>query len=195
MSHVGIFGGTFDPIHNGHLITVNYVFEKRGLDKLIFIPSHISPFKTDITTASPQDRMNMVELAIEGFPNFEVSGLEIRNRGISFTVDTIKELKRTYNNIDLIIGYDNIVAFDKWKEPDEIFNMANVVVMKRSIDSGKPAEGKYFDKAIFLNTPLINISATEIRKKIANNLPIDELVPQKVNDYIVKNKLYRTNTI
>jgi nicotinate-nucleotide adenylyltransferase len=171
------------------------VFEKRRLDKLIFIPSNISPFKTGITTSSPEDRINMVKLAIEGFPDFEVSDIEIKNKGVSFTIDTLREFKNNYDNIDLIIGYDNILAFDKWKAPGEIFEIANVVVMKRSVDvPGKP-EDTHFERAVFINTPLINISATEIRKRVANNLPIEELVPQKVNDYIVKNKLYRTNIL
>ena len=191
MSHIGLFGGTFDPIHNGHLITVNYLYEKRNLDKLILMPSYISPLKMDVKSASSEDRFKMAKLAVQGFSNFEVSDFEIKNGGVSYTIDTLKELKKVYEEIDLIIGYDNLLIFDKWKNPEQIFELANVVVMKRSVDSPGSVMNEFCSKATIINTPIIDISSTEIRERVTGNLPIDKLVPQKVNDYIVKNKLYQ----
>lgn len=187
---VGIFGGTFDPIHLGHLITTQYVLEQRKLDKIIFIPCYISPHKTNQNSSNPVHRLNMLRLAIEGIPYFELSDYEIRKGNISYTYDTILELKKTYHYIELIIGYDNLIVFDKWNKPDEILDLAKLVVMKRIIDKDAEIKNKYFDKAIILNTPTIEISSTDIRERVKNKLPIDFLVPKKVKEYIIQNKLY-----
>lgn len=191
MSHIGIFGGTFDPIHNGHLITVEHVLKSRNLDKVIFIPSYVSPFKTDIKASLPEERLEMVRIAIEGNRKFECSDYEIVNKGVSYTIGTITEFKKLYDMIDLIIGFDNIISFDKWKDPEEIFKLVNVVVMKREVDSIAEDKNNFMGKAIYINTPVINISGTEIRKRVRNNLPIENLVPEKVNNYILTNKLYQ----
>lgn len=187
---VGIFGGTFDPIHLGHLITTQYVLEQRKLDKIIFIPCYISPHKTNQNSSNPVHRLNMLRLAIEGIPYFELSDYEIRKGNISYTYDTILELKKTYHYIELIIGYDNLIVFDKWNKPDEILDLAKLVVMKRIIDKDAEIKNKYFEKAIILNTPTIEISSTDIRERVKNKLPIDFLVPKKVKEYIIQNKLY-----
>lgn len=187
---IGIFGGTFDPIHIGHLITTQFVFEQRKLDKIIFIPCFISPHKTNQNSSNPVHRLNMLTLAIENIPYFEINDYEIRKGTISYTYDTIVELKKSYNYIELIIGYDNLIVFDKWHKPDEILDLAKLVVMKRSIDKDVEQKNKYFDKAIILNTPTIEISSTDIRERVKNNLSIDFLVPPKVKEYIMKNKLY-----
>jgi nicotinate-nucleotide adenylyltransferase len=120
MSKVGIFGGTFDPIHHGHLITAQSVREIRNLDKIIFIPSFISPHKSDVISVSPEHRLKMLKLAVEGVDFFEVSDYEINREGISYTIDTLKEFKKKYDELEFIIGYDNIFKFHSWKEPDQI---------------------------------------------------------------------------
>lgn len=188
---IGIFGGTFDPIHIGHLITTQFVLEQRKLDKIIFIPCYISPHKTNYNSSNPVHRLNMLKLAIEGIPYFESSDFEIRKGNISYTYDTILELKKTYHYIELIIGYDNLIVFDKWYKPDEILDLAKLVVMKRVIDKDAEVKNKYFEKAIILNTPSIEISSSEIRERVKNNLSIDFMVPEKVKNYIIKNNLYR----
>jgi len=187
---IGIFGGTFDPIHIGHLITTQFVLEQRKLDKIIFIPCYISPHKTNQNSSNPVHRLNMLRLAIEGIPYFELSDYEIRKGNISYTYDTILELKKTYHHIELIIGYDNLIVFDKWHKPDEILDLAKLIVMKRIIDKDAEVKNKYFEKAIILNTPTIEISSTEIRERVKKKLPIDFLVPKKVKEYIIQNKLY-----
>lgn len=191
MSRVGIFGGTFDPIHNGHLITAQSVKEIRNLDKIIFIPAYISPHKQHAKASSPEHRLNMLRMAIDDIPFFECSDFEIKQHTISYTIDTLKEYKKYYDEIDLIIGYDNIFQFHTWKDPDEIFKLANVVVLKRK--SSHPIEymDKYVESAHFVETRGIEISATDIRNRVHADLPIYYLVPEKVLEYININKLYK----
>lgn len=188
---VGVFGGTFDPIHIGHLITTQYVLEKRKLDKIIFVPCYISPHKTDKNSSNPIHRLNMLRLAIEDIPYFDLTDYEIRKGNISYTYDTIVELRKTYNNIELIIGYDNLVVFDKWHKPDKIVELAKLVVMKRVIDKESGTKNKYFENAIILDTPTIEISSSELRERIKNNLPVSFMAPPKVEEYIRKINLYR----
>ena len=191
MKAVGIMGGTFDPIHLGHLITAQAVREIRSLNKIIFIPAFISPFKTSNKILDSTHRLKMIKLAVEGIPFFDFSDVELKRKNISFTIDTLKELKRTYNKIELIIGFDNIIDFNKWKEPDEILKIAKVVVLKREASIEPKEKDKYYNSAVFVNTPVIEVSSSEIRKRVSDNLPINFLVPDKIKKYIYKNNLYK----
>ncbi|MFA5803891.1 MAG: nicotinate-nucleotide adenylyltransferase [Melioribacteraceae bacterium] len=191
MKPVGILGGSFDPIHLGHLITSYDVLEKRNLEKIIFVPCHMSPHKTDQRPTEDIHRLNMVNLAIEQYPYFESSDYEIRKGDVSYTYNTLVELKKSYDQIELIIGFDNLIVFDKWYRPDDIFDLAKVIVMKREIDNIPVKHNKYFDSVILLETTLIDISSTEIRERVKNNEPIDYLVPSKVKEYISKHGLYK----
>jgi nicotinate-nucleotide adenylyltransferase len=191
MSKIGIFGGTFDPIHMGHLITAQSVREIRNLDKIIFIPAFISPHKKSTEASSTEHRSNMIKIAIEDVPFFECSDIEIKKGGISYTVDTLRELKKNYDKIEFIIGYDNIFSFNKWKDPDEILKLAKILVLKRKSSLPPPFEDKYYHQAIFVQTRGIEISSTDIRERVKHNQPIHFLVPQKVKEYIYKKKLYR----
>jgi nicotinate-nucleotide adenylyltransferase len=190
MSKVGIFGGTFDPIHNGHLITAQSVREIRKLDKIIFIPAFISPHKSDVKTSSAEHRLNMIKIATGDIPFFECSDIEIRRDGISYTVDTLRELKKSYDDLEFIIGYDNIFKFHDWKDPDEIFKLSKIIVLRRKSSLPPPFEDKYSREAIFVQTRGIEISATDIRERVKKGMPIHFLVPQKVEEYIYQNKLY-----
>jgi nicotinate-nucleotide adenylyltransferase len=191
MSKVGIFGGTFDPIHHGHLITAQSVREIRDLDKIIFIPSFISPHKADVNSASPEHRMNMLKLAVEGIDFFEVSDYEIKKEGISYTIDTLKEFKKKYDKLEFIIGYDNIFKFHTWKNPDEIMKITKILVLKRKSSLPPPHEDKYVKSALFVETRGIEISATDIREKVKQGMPIHYLVPEKVKEYIYSFNLYK----
>ena len=190
MSKVGIFGGTFDPIHMGHLITAQSVREIRNLEKIIFIPAFISPHKSDVKTTSAEDRSNMIKLAIDGIPFFDYSDIEIKKGGISYTIDTLKELKKIYDELEIIIGYDNIFTFHTWKEPDEILKLAKIIVLKRKSSHPPQFEDKYYHQAIFVETRGIEISATDIRERVKFEMPINFLVPPAVMEYIYKHKLY-----
>jgi nicotinate-nucleotide adenylyltransferase len=191
MSSAAIFGGNFNPVHNGHLITALKVFEQRKIDKIIFIPAFISPFKTSVPSAHHVHRINMLKAALNGIPYFELSDIELKKEGISYTIDTLKELKDYYSRLELIIGFDNLVEFTKWKDPDEIIKLASLVVLKRAGQDTEHMKNKYFGYAAFPDTPVIEISSTDIRKRVRDNQPIDFLVPEKVKEYIFKNNLYK----
>ena len=195
MRAVGIFGGTFDPIHLGHLITAQALREIRELEKIIFIPAFISPHKVNVKSLGAEHRLEMVRLSIEGIPYFDYSGIEINSASISYTVDTLRKLKAKYDDLELIIGYDNIIDFNTWKEPDEILKLAKLIVLKRKTSIEPEKKDKYFNSAIFVETPTIEISSSEIRNRIGNNLPINFLVPRKVRQYIYKNNLYMEKNI
>ena len=190
MSKVGLFGGTFDPIHNGHLITAQSVRELRKLDKIIFIPSFISPHKADINSAKPEHRLEMIKLATANVDFFDYNDYEIAKGGISYTVDTLREFKKSYDHIEFIIGYDNIFQFHKWKDPDEIMKLAKIIVLRRKSSLPFTSEDKYVKSAIFVETRGIEISATDIRERVKNGKPINFLVPEKVKEYIYNFNLY-----
>jgi len=191
MSKLGIFGGTFDPIHNGHLITAQSVREIRNLDKILFIPSFLSPHKTGVKSAKPLHRLEMIKLAIEGVNFFDYNDYEITKGGISYTVDTLRELKKSHDDLEFIIGYDNIFQFHTWKDPDEIMKLAEIIVLKRKSSHPLTSKDKYVKSAIFVQTRGIEISATDIRQRVATGKPIHFLVPEKVKEYIYDFNLYR----
>ncbi len=190
---IGIYGGCFDPVHNGHLITAETVKEMRNLDKIIFIPTYISPHKQSVKVSEAKHRVNMLHLAIERVPYFECSEIELNRKSVSYTVDTLRELKKKYDHIELIIGYDNIFKFHTWREPDEVLRLAKLVVLRRKLNIPREKQNRFYRAAIFLKSPFIQISGSIIRKKIHDNLPINFLVPDKVQDYILKHKLYKDN--
>ena len=191
MDAVGIIGGSFDPIHLGHLITAQSILEKRKLSKIIFIPCNISPHKPAFEYSLGIHRIRMLSLALGNFSRFEISDYEINKGEISYTIDTLRHFKEQYDNIELIIGYDNLIVFDEWREPDEILKLATLVVLKRRTDFEIKKLHKYFGEAIYVDTPVIEISATEIRNRVRKNLAIDFLVPEKVNNYIRVYGLYK----
>ncbi len=188
MRAIGLFGGTFDPIHIGHLITAQSVLEIRNLSKILFMPAFVSPLKLDYISASSEDRTKMVELAIKDNPNFELDKYEIDKARISFTIDTLKYLKQKYAVIELIIGYDNFLVFDKWKQANEILELAKIVVLKRRVDDY--TQRKTDDRFIFVDNPTIDLNSTEIRERIRNRKNIEFLLPPLVSEYISHNNLY-----
>lgn len=190
MGKTGILGGTFDPIHYGHLITARSVLETRKMDKIIFIPAAVSPFKIKEKSAHAHHRINMVAAATLYDPLFEYSDIEIRRGDISYTIDTIRELKKKYTDLELIIGTDHLLRFDEWKQPDEILSMVTLVVMKRVTDE-EPESALYYDRAIITSTPTIEISSTDIRERIKADKPVNYLLPYDVQKYIKDHNLYR----
>ncbi len=191
MNRIGIFGGTFDPVHLGHLITAQAVRELRNLDRILFIPSFIAPHKQEIQASAPEHRINMLKLSIEGISYFDWTDYEIKKKGVSYTIDTLIEMKKRYKEIELIVGEDNISSFEEWKSPEEIFKLATVIVLKRKLEEILKFDNKYISKAIFLETPQIDISSTEIRERVKKGFPINFLVPQKVLKYIYDINLYK----
>lgn len=191
MERIGIFGGTFDPIHIGHLITAQSLLEFRKLDKIIFIPCYLSPHKRQIQNSNPKHRLEILKLSIQYQKQFSYSEIELKRGEVSFTIDTVRELKKQYDYIDLIIGFDNLIVFDSWKEPDELFKLTNVVVMKRITDKEIEYKHKYFEMATIIQSPYVELSSTYIRNRVSLNLPIDFMVTYAAKEYILKNNLYR----
>ena len=191
MSRIGIYGGTFDPVHHGHLITAQSVRELRNLDKIIFIPSFISPHKEEFKISDAVHRINMLKIAIKNIDYFDWSDFEISRENVSYTIDTLHEMKKHYDEIELILGADNMKTFYKWRSPEEIIKLATLIVLRRRTDYEPGGDNNYEKNAVFLETPRIDISGTIIRQRVRQGLPIDFLVTRGVKEYIYDLKLYK----
>ncbi|HEX7572245.1 MAG TPA: nicotinate-nucleotide adenylyltransferase [Bacteroidota bacterium] len=190
---LGIFGGTFDPVHHGHLIVAEYVRERVGLDRVLFIPTMISPHKVDGAVTSPVHRLAMLREAVKSNPFFQVSDMEIERGGVSYTVDTLRLMgeENATDEFFLLIGADNLAEFRSWKDPGEIVKRAKLVVMNRPGFAGAPADPSLPSDMIQCPVPSIDISATEIRRRVQTGLTISYLVPPSVSRYIGRHRLYR----
>ena len=191
---VGLFGGTFDPVHNGHIQAANSAHQILKLDKVIMIPAGDPYLKRTELVASPKERYHMVSLAIQKIPFLEVSDIEIFRSGPSYTLDTVRELKQNGHEVIVPLGADSIIEMDKWEDPDSLHSECEVVGLTRpgfQIDKSKPYQSrqrKYSLRTIEVNSPAI--SSTKVRNLIQNGQDVTELVPQGVNEYIQKEKLY-----
>ena len=200
MSKIGVFGGTFNPIHNGHVSLGVYCKDELSLDKLMLIPTYTPPHKSSSELAEEEHRVNMCKLATEQYGYFEVSDIEIERKGKSYTYETLKSLKEIYteDELYLIVGADMFLTLDKWKNPQSIFKNATIVAVPRN-DDDKNDLVYYYDstikklgaKAIVLENPVVQVSSTYIRENIDNYQLIKSLIDSNVYEYIVKNKLYR----
>ncbi|KAB2908410.1 MAG: nicotinate (nicotinamide) nucleotide adenylyltransferase [Ignavibacteriales bacterium] len=187
---VGLLGGTFNPVHLGHLITSRRVREMRKLEKIILMPCYISPFKVNSSDLIDGEiRVRMLELAVENLPCYEVSDFELKKGGVSYTYDTIMHLKEIYKDVELIIGFDNIYEFHKWYRADDIIKEAKLIVLTRKTDL-PDKRNRFFELATFVESPTIEISSTEIRERVRAGLSIDFLAPRLVVDFIKENKIY-----
>lgn len=186
---VGLLGGTFDPPHRAHLLCAQYTLEELKLDKVIFIPSGDHPFKREAVVASALDRYAMTKLAIKEYPKFELSDIEIRRTGITYTIDTIEALKTEHPDWDLylLIGADNIADLNKWHRHDDLLKTVKLVVFHRATNEPHPPSPDF----LYPDTPVLDISSTEIRSRIRDGRPIDHLVTPVVENYIEQKHLYR----
>jgi nicotinate-nucleotide adenylyltransferase len=192
---VGIFGGTFNPPHIGHLIVAEFVREEAKLDKIIFVPCASPPLKQNLDylsqLAGPEHRFEMVKIAIKGNPFFEVSDIEIKRGGVSYTIDTINQMLERFPsyNFHLLIGADQFKSFHLWREPDEIVRKVQLIVFNRpGFDIPK---SKFSPFAMFISVPNIDVSASTIRFRVKSGKSIKYLVPPGVEEYIYVNGLYR----
>ncbi|TKZ35706.1 nicotinate (nicotinamide) nucleotide adenylyltransferase [Brachyspira catarrhinii] len=190
---IAILGGTFDPPHLGHLILADTVLKELNYDKVLFIPSKIPPHKNISGEVSNEDRLNMLKLSIEDDKRFSFDDYELKSEGISYSIKTLNYLYENYNvdgKIALIIGADLIKDFHKWKEPEKISELANIVAVNREENDNLDKENieKYNIKIII--APRIDISSTLIRERIKKNKAFRYFLNDKVYDYIISNKLY-----
>jgi nicotinate-nucleotide adenylyltransferase len=190
---IGIFGGTFNPPHMGHLITLESVRDQLKFDEVIFIPSCQPPNKPSTILAPGHDRYEMTNLATRGNTSFKVSDIELRREGTTYTVDTLRHLAKEYahDNLHFIMGADNYTEFETWKNPEEILTYADVVVMSRPGWDDIPGKSKFARSVHFLNVPLIGISGTDVRRRIKLGRSVRYLVPRPVEDYIAQRNLYK----
>ncbi len=192
------FGGSFDPVHMGHLLVARDVMEALGFERVVFVPAHQAPLK-DPHLASPEERLEMLRLSILGLQGFEVSHIEIDRGGISYTVDTARELRKTLGDRPFfLVGADSFLSLHLWKEPDELVSLARFVVVDREgkrervmnyLRENFPElkEGEDFH---FLSVRRVDISSTEIRERVKEGKSIKWLVPEQVEDYILARGLY-----
>lgn len=191
---LGVYGGTFDPIHIGHLIIADRVREILGLDKILFVPCANPPHKNNRNITPAVHRLHMLRLAIAGNACFEISEMEIERGGISYTVDTLEQLasQHAYKRAEIfyIIGADSLAEMTSWRNPERIFELCQVVVVNRPQAAPQVEFSDFRSKAIRLNTPLLDISSSELRRRAGDGKSIRHLVTREVEEYIVKNRLY-----
>ena len=187
-----LFGGTFDPPHIGHLLVAQTVCEAEEFDKILFVPANERPNKNVKTL--PEDRVKMLELAIEGNPNFEISDLEIIRGGVSYTIDTINAIKEELiegqDELFFLIGSDSLLDFNNWKAPREILKKCQVVVAIRPGFRPSDIPAWILHRIQFANIPRFQISSTNIRKRWSEDKTIRYMVTLPVWEYINQNSLY-----
>lgn len=193
---IALYGGSFDPIHIGHLITSTNAVEVYNLDKVIFIPSHITPLKDRNLEASDNDRFEMVNRSIRRNPKFAVSDYEIKNDGVSYSYNTVKYFKENYKNekIYFIIGTDRAKDLKKWYNIEELSKLVTFVFVARDNEKLEEIiEKDDFYKGIdyeIMVSPIIEISSSLIRNKIKQNKKIDYMVTDECKSYIEELSLY-----
>lgn len=195
---IGIFGGAFNPVHNGHLNIADAFYEALSLDKLLFIPTAKPPHKSDAGLLSGEDRVNMLRLAVENKP-YEISTIEFERNDKSYTYDTLIELKKLYPDSEffLIIGADQIIHFDKWYRYEDILGMVTLCTSARENEEEKQLIIKSAqrlgikDRFYMSDRAVIRVSSSEIRDKIKHGSDVSSLLPKKVFDYISEKGLYR----
>lgn len=187
---IGVFGGTFDPPHLGHLIVAGDAHTGLRLDRIVFIPSAVPPHKLATVRATAEQRLEMVQVAVRDDVRFTVDDIELRRTGPSYTVDTLRTLREQYAGSELffLIGTDALREIDTWRTPDEVARLARLVALSRSGDEVEAIP----DRAVLpLRVTRIDISATEIRRRIAAGESARYLVPDSVREIIERDGLYR----
>jgi nicotinate-nucleotide adenylyltransferase len=199
---IGIFGGSFDPIHQGHLILAEACREQVELDQVWFMPCAVQPHKNSGARATDRQRVEMIELAIAGHDGFSLSKIEIERGGTSYTVDTLKQIRESNSEdqLFLLMGDDSLESFESWREPQTICELAVPVIVNRP-GSGKVdlsvlqqfVDGQRFElfQSSTVKSPMIEISSSNIRSSVADEKSIRYQIPRSVQKYIEINALYR----
>lgn len=198
---IGIMGGTFNPIHNGHLIIAEDVHEKAALDRVLFIPSGQPPHKPGSEVAEAEHRFEMVKRAVSSNPHFEASRIEIDRTGPTYTINTLLELREMYGGVTaifFIIGADVVPELVTWREYEKVFSLCEfIAVMRPGFDESEFSETirrlseEKGARIHPVRSHLVDISSTDIRERCRKGLSIKHLVPASVEEYIIKNGLYR----
>ena len=198
MKTVAVFGGTFNPIHKGHTEIIAALSQKPEISKIILMPTKIPPHKTVDFLADERHRVNMCNIIADKFNNVEVSDLELKRVGKSYTIDTVSELKRLYpdSKIAITIGADMVVTFSEWKNYQALINEVKIFAFGRNtISDDEFKKGIVFLKSIgadieCINKTIPNISSTEIRMNLQNNNDSSKLLDSEIYEYIISNNIY-----
>lgn len=183
---IGVLGGTFDPIHLGHLAAARAAMECARLDRVLFVPTGVPPHRP-AAAAGAEQRMEMARLATRGEPRFEVSDVEVRRGGVSYTVDTLRELRRLHphDELFLILGWDAAKLLPSWHEPDEVRRLASIVIVTRPRSGPvSPAHD------ILCERPTPDISGSALRRALQDGEKVTDRVPEAVAEYIATHGLY-----
>ncbi|HET7229103.1 MAG TPA: nicotinate-nucleotide adenylyltransferase [Longimicrobium sp.] len=187
---LGVFGGTFDPPHLGHLVAASDAAQALGLTRVLWVPAAVHPLKRSTVQATPQARLEMARAAVEGDPLFAVDPLELERSGPSYTVDTLRELQARHPGAELyfLTGADNLRDLPRWKDPDEVARLARLVVVSRG-GEGVPDGLPY--PAVAVPVTRVDVSSTEVRRRVKAGETIRYLVPRAVREVIERRGLYR----
>lgn len=193
---IGIYGGTFDPVHLAHLVLAEQCLEQAALDEVWFVPAAQPPHKLGASISAPSQRLAMLEFAIAGQPRFRVDRVELERGGPSFTVDTLSQLQGRHPAAEwfLLLGADAIRDFPTWREPARILELARIVAVNRGgqpLPDLAPVQGGAAERVQVVEMPGLEISATDLRARVAAGRSIRFLVPRAVEVYIHQQALYR----
>lgn len=185
-----MYGGSFDPIHTGHLLVGLAAIEELQLERLFFIPAARSPFKPEQQPAPCEQRLAMVRLALTGWPGCELCDIEIQRGGTSFTVDTVRYFAQQFPAAQFfyLIGADNVAGLPKWREAETLAKLAEFVVIPRPGDAPAPIPAPF--RGVYLNGFPFGVSSSQIRARIKAGQPVEPLVPPAVAEFIRNNRLY-----
>jgi nicotinate-nucleotide adenylyltransferase len=189
MSNVGLYLGTFNPIHNGHVTLTEYFSSLPELDEVLVVISPQSPFKSEEELIGDYERLEMAETVFKKFDNVRVSDIEFKMSRPNFTIDTLKEFKRRhrYNKLILFIGEDNLAGFNNWKDYKKIIEIAEVYVYPRDTNQKIPNDILSNNNIKLVDAPKIKISSSHIRELLKSNQKIDDLVPKEVLNFFKSN--------
>ena len=197
---IGILGGTFDPVHLGHLIIAEEVRSNVGLDKILFVPAGVPWMRENEGVSAGKHRLNMVDLAVKSNPHFESSSIEIDRQGVTYTADTLETLREDLDHeveLSFIMGMDVLEKFHLWKSPETVVELCSLVIVNRpgnqAVDVNEVVK-KYPEagaKLRIINVPRMEISSSEIRERVRQKKSLKYLVSEEVIEYIDKNNLYK----
>ncbi|MBM4172792.1 MAG: nicotinate (nicotinamide) nucleotide adenylyltransferase [Ignavibacteria bacterium] len=195
---IGIMGGTFNPVHTGHIAFVRAFIDQIQLDQCFIIPARRSPFRMNEPLAEDMHRLQMLQLAFTDIPHTFVSDIEIKREGLSFTIDTVNEIQSQYPGVEiyLLIGEDQAHRFKEWREWKELLQRVQLCIVQRTEDANlqeliqQLIHGLNVNMPVILKSPLFDVSSTLIRDSMSNNQSITGYVPETVEEYIHSHKLY-----